>query len=504
MSTMIKDAKNKQLLGSMSFIDAYLLLDRNLNLVDINDAGQRLFGVSAEAALGKCILDVMPDIKKSDIYNKYRHIVETRESIIIPFKLKDTHLIMIAFSINGHIGIIVSDIVKPKLKEQSVRDAWEYAANIIDTIAEPLVVLDGELRVVSASLSFYNTFKVTPGETVGQFLYDLGNRQWDIPRLRELLEDILPKHTTIEEFEVEHRFPFIGRCLMRLNARRIYRKFNQSQFILLCIEDITKLKQEKRKYELLKSELVEKTKELEQIIYTTSHDLRSPLVNIQGFTRELEQSYKKFHAVLNSETVPPKLKRRLASALDGDFPLAFQHILASSAKMDSLLSGLLKLSRMGRANINIEKLDMNKLMPEVISTLEFQAGKTKATMEVENLPPCYGDETQINQVFSNLLGNALKFLDPKRRGAIRISGREEKGQVVYCVEDNGIGIAEKDKDAIFEIFHKLNPDDKRGEGLGLVIVKKILDRHGGKVWVESAPGKGSKFFVSLPDIRLSV
>jgi signal transduction histidine kinase len=95
------------------------------------------------------------------------------------------------------------------------------------------------------------------------------------------------------------------------------------------------------------------------------------------------------------------------------------------------------------------------------------------------------------------------FRSPKRRGVIRISGRAEKGQAVYCVEDNGIGIAEKDKDEIFEIFHKLNPDDKRGEGLGLVIVKKILDRHGGKVWVESEPGKGSKFFVSLPDISPS-
>src|SRR4030042_4129581 len=334
MSTKIEESKNKRLLGSMSFIDAYLLLDENLNLVDINDAGQRLFGVSAEAALGKCILDVMPDIKKGDIYNKYRHILETRESIVIPFELKDMHLIMIAFSINANIGIIVSDIVKPKLREQSVRDAWEYAANIMDTIAEPLVVLDGELRVISASHSFYDTFRVIPGETLGQFIYDLGNRQWDIPKLRELLGDILPKHTIIEGFEVQHKFPSIGRCLMRLNARRIYRKLNKSQFILLCIEDITRHKQEKREHELLKADLVEKTKDLEQIIYTTSHDLRSPLVNIQGFTRELEQSYKKFHAVLNGERVPPALRKRLASALDGDFPLAFQHILASYAQMD--------------------------------------------------------------------------------------------------------------------------------------------------------------------------
>ena len=375
MTTEIKDSESKRLLGSTLFVDAFLLFDENLNLLDINDAGQRLFDVSAEAALGKCIMDVMPDIKKSDIYNKYRHILKTGEPLVIHQEPGDRSLVVKVFKLGNGLGIIVSDI--------------------------------------------------------------------------------------------------------------------------------TERRREKKERELLKADLAEKTKELEQIIYTTSHDLRSPLVNIQGFTRELEESYKKLHAVLNSETVPPKLKRRLASALDGDFPLAFQHILASSARMESLLSGLLKLSRMGRANLDIEKLDMSKLISEVISSLEFQIRETGATVEIGELPPCCGDETQIYQVFSNLLGNALKFLDPKRRGVIIISGKKEKEQVVYCIKDNGIGIAEKDKDAIFEIFLKLNPDDKRGEGLGLTIVRKILDRHGGKVLVESEPGKGSKFYVSLPETSLS-
>ena len=375
MTTEIKDSESKRLLGSTLFVDAFLLFDENLNLLDINDAGQRLFDVSAEAALGKCIMDVMPDIKKSDIYNKYRHILKTGEPLVIHQEPGDRSLVVKVFKLGNGLGIIVSDI--------------------------------------------------------------------------------------------------------------------------------TERRREKKERELLKADLAEKTKELEQIIYTTSHDLRSPLVNIQGFTRELEESYKKLHAVLNSEAVPPKLKRRLASALDGDFPLAFQHILASSARMESLLSGLLKLSRMGRANLDIEKLDMSKLISEVISSLEFQIRETGATVEIGELPPCCGDETQIYQVFSNLLGNALKFLDPKRRGVIIISGKKEKEQVVYCIKDNGIGIAEKDKDAIFEIFLKLNPDDKRGEGLGLTIVRKILDRHGGKVLVESEPGKGSKFYVSLPETSLS-
>jgi signal transduction histidine kinase len=140
---------------------------------------------------------------------------------------------------------------------------------------------------------------------------------------------------------------------------------------------------------------------------------------------------------------------------------------------------------------------MNKLMAEVVASFEFQVKESGIRIMVEELPPCHGDETQVNQVFSNLLDNALKFLDADRPGMIWISGKEEGGRVTYCVEDNGIGIADKDRERIFEIFCRLDPDASAGEGLGLTIVRKILDRHGGKVWVESEPGKGSRFFVSL-------
>ena len=274
--------------------------------------------------------------------------------------------------------------------------------------------------------------------------------------------------------------------------------------IMAAARDVTERKRVESERERLLNALSEKTKELEQIVYITSHDLRSPLVNIQGFTKELEQSFKRIQKGLNSEAVPETLKKELSTTLNVDVPAAFQYILASSAKMDSLLSGLLRLSRLGRAMLNVKKLDMHELMSEVISSLEFQVKKAGATVEIEELSPCYGDEAQINQVFSNILDNALKFLDPTRSGVIRVSGKEETGQMVYCVEDNGIGIAEKDKKAIFEMFCKLDSADKRGEGLGLTIVRKMVERHGGKVWVESEPGKGSRFFVALPNHAGSV
>ena len=125
---------------------------------------------------------------------------------------------------------------------RSVEEALEYAENIVDTVREPLLVLDDNLRVISANRSFYRGFRVSPEESEGRLVYELGNNQWDIPKLRELLEEILPQNTTFDDFEVEHEFNVIGRRVMLLNARRLYRKTNQTQMILLAFEDVTERK----------------------------------------------------------------------------------------------------------------------------------------------------------------------------------------------------------------------------------------------------------------------
>ena len=123
--------------------------------------------------------------------------------------------------------------------EQALRDALAYAESIVDTMRDPLLVLDAGLRVVTGSREFYRTFGVAPEETEGRLVYELGNRQWDIPRLRTLLEEVLPRHTTFRDFEVEHVFEHIGRKVMLLNARKLYREANATERILLVIEDVT-------------------------------------------------------------------------------------------------------------------------------------------------------------------------------------------------------------------------------------------------------------------------
>ena len=141
--------------------------------------------------------------------------------------------------------------VKEKMKGLNIQDALEYAAHIINTVHELLIMLDENLKVALVSRSFCQVFQVTPEETEGRFIYDLGNRQWDIPKLRQLLEDILPKTTSFDGFEVEHEFPNIGKRIMLLNARRIYLEANRKKLILLAVEDIT----ERKKIEKLESRI---------------------------------------------------------------------------------------------------------------------------------------------------------------------------------------------------------------------------------------------------------
>ncbi|MCG8635089.1 MAG: ATP-binding protein [Desulfobacterales bacterium] len=263
------------------------------------------------------------------------------------------------------------------------------------------------------------------------------------------------------------------------------------------VEEISERERAEAEREQLNTALVEKNAELEQVVYVASHDLRSPLVNIDGYSRELAYSISDMKEMLDSGS-HGKAAEALAPILDEEIPEALSFIRTSTAKMDTLLAGLLRLSRSGREALNIKRLDMDNLVDKVVASTEFRIKEAGVRVEAEPLPDCLADEIQVDQVFSNLLDNALKCLDPERPGKIRITGREEGQGCVYCVEDNGIGIDPNHFNKIFEIFHQLDPARNKGEGLGLTIVKRILTRLDGSIRVESEPGRGSRFYVILP------
>lgn len=251
------------------------------------------------------------------------------------------------------------------------------------------------------------------------------------------------------------------------------------------------------------SELKEKNKELESIVYVASHDLRSPLVNIQGFGQELGRACDEIREILDTETDLEAVRARLKPLLEVDMAESLHFIQSSSLRMDSLLSGLLRLSRLGRKPLLPRTLEMNQLTQCVLADMRPLIGENEAQITCESLPACEADESQIKLLLGALLDNAIKHRHPDRTPQVRVSGRVEPTRVVYCVEDNGVGIGAQYHERLYELFYRLQPGKDAGEGLGLTIAQRVAGRHGGKVWVESTPGVGSRFFFALPTAQSS-
>lgn len=252
--------------------------------------------------------------------------------------------------------------------------------------------------------------------------------------------------------------------------------------------------------QLSRKSLEEKNQDLEALINIASHDLKTPLVNIVGFSGELEALCKNLSSNLSQETDPETIKQKVSTFFEVDLHEDLKYIVSGASKMDVLLSGLLRFSRLGRDPIIFEELKVREMFDEIVSSMQYQIRESAVTLQIDDLPDCLGDRRQVDQIFSNLLDNAVKYLDSSRPGVISISAQTANAQTIYCVRDNGIGISEQHRDKIFEIFYRVDPNAhaNNSQGLGLTIARRVLDRMGGNVRVESEPGKGSSFFVSLP------
>ncbi len=262
--------------------------------------------------------------------------------------------------------------------------------------------------------------------------------------------------------------------------------------------DITQRKADEAALRHTSADLAQKNKELEAIVYTVSHDLRSPLVNVQGFGRQLTRACDTIQAALARAGTGAVPADDLRPPVEVAIPRALRFINAGVRKMEALLAGLLRYSRYGRVELTIRVLDMDSIVAEVVAAMKFQLDEAGAEVQVAPLPPCLGDAVQTSQVFANLLDNALKYRAADRPLRVRLGGRIEQDTAVYAVADNGIGIAPEHQAKIFEIFHRLDPEATAGEGLGLTIAQRVLERQQGKIWVESRAGAGSTFCVSLP------
>ena len=494
----------------IEFANVGIIVAEGDKITQINKQAEEIYGYSKEELIGQSPRILTPEKyskQHREILNEFLKSGEISKMIFEEEGIKkdgNFFPIEISFSLsqagdNTIIGVI-RDISERKKVEEALKESEQRYHKLIEHASDAIICIDRVGIINTFNKKAEEVFGFASDEVIGKSITLLSP-----PNEREKQRKLL------EQFRLTDELYIIGKTMEGKGLRKDGQEFpfegsvfvleiNGENIITVIIRDISERKKAEEERKHLLDELKDKNKELEQIVYVASHDLRSPLVNVQGFSRELEQALTKVCLVLRSNDVPTKIKEELATFLDEDIPDALKYILTSISKMDSLLSGLLRLSRLGRAALSKKHLDMDKLISDIASAFEYQIKKTGITLQIDPLPSCCGDETQINQVISNLLDNALKYLDPTRPGNIRISGKAENGQVIYSIEDNGIGIAAEHQDKIYEIFHRLNPAGTPGEGLGLTIVRLILDRHSGKIWVASEPGKGSTFFVSLPTI----
>lgn len=240
--------------------------------------------------------------------------------------------------------------------------------------------------------------------------------------------------------------------------------------------------------------------DMETLMHVISHDLRAPIVTIQGFCQELTMACDRLKTLFEEEALSDTVRDHINPLVTQDIPEAVRFIRAGADSVNTVTSGILRLIRLGQINIQWERLDVNRLMMGIVSSMEFQLKKKGVVLQIEDLPDCMGDEVLVTQVFANLIDNAQKYLEPSRSGEITISGKIVNGRAAYAITDNGIGIPSEQHATIFRLFNRLSPLQGKGEGLGLAIVQRIIDRHQGQIEVESVPGNGTTFHVFLPRV----
>ena len=475
-----------------------LMLDTNLRVQSANRAFYETFLVAPEETENQLIYELgngqwdIPDLRTlledviptSSVFNDYEleHTFPTigrRVMLLNGRKLR-------AGSHSAIIVLAMEDVTERRRSEADLRAIETYAQDIVDTVREPLLILDKTLRVQSGNRAFYHTFKVSPDETENRLIYELGNGQWDIPALRTLLEDIVPTSSVFNDFELKHDFPALGKRVMLLNARKL-QAGHHGELVVLAMEDVTDRRRAEEEAAKAKeaSELANKTKSL--FLANMSHELRTPLNAIVGYSEMLQE-----------EAAQQKLD---------SFGADLEKINASGRHLLALINDILDLSKIeaGKMELFLESFDLNTLIEEVAATIQPMVEKNSNKLRIEraaDLDGMHADQVKVRQALFNLLSNAAKFT---HEGSITLKAEKQRMDgsewVVFQVTDTGIGLSSEKIVRLFQDFTQADASTTRkfgGTGLGLALTRRFCQMMGGDVTVRSVPDEGSTFTIKLP------
>ncbi|MGO1720626.1 MAG: sensor histidine kinase, partial [Luteimonas sp.] len=374
--------------------------------------------------------------------------------------------------------------------ERDTRRASDRATVMLDTVREPIALLDADNRVLLYNTAFAELYGVEDDRR-GEPLTAFGDGAWDDPGVLRRLADVLARDRELWDFQINQRTADEVERVMLLSARRMSLPDSEDRAVLLAASDISPQVIQERQIRELNRQLEGKVeqvsdvnRELEAFSYSVSHDLRAPLRHIAGFAG--------------------KLGRHLGDDLDEKGRHYLDVVAESTRRMSALIDDLLVYSRLGRSALRLQMVDMQSMVDDTRALLDANAGEETPDRVIEwqihSMPVVVADENMLRQVWLNLLGNAVKYsagADPAR---IEVAHDQmDDGSHHFRITDNGAGFDMKYVGKLFGVFQRLHaPSEFPGTGIGLASVRRVLIRHGGRIWAESEPGKGATFHFILP------
>jgi signal transduction histidine kinase len=355
--------------------------------------------------------------------------------------------------------------------EVSLRDSLMYIQSILDTLRTPVLVLDSDLKIKTASRAFYQTFTILPEQTENCFIYDLQEGAWNIPSLRVALEEILPQQNSFEDFEVTHDFPGLGQRVVILSGSKLWREGNHAMMIVLVMEDITIRKK-------VEEELLRSNEDLQRFAYVAAHDLRTPLAAALGA----------------AEILSMRIRGRLDEMENKMLAISIDSMKRIATLMKDILSYSVAQAELKTNHV----ISLSEPLQIALDNLCDEIRTSGAIIHYEGLPTISVDRTQLVLIFQNIIGNAIKYRSMDRIPDIKISALKQGPLWLISIADNGEGFYPEQANQIFYAFARLQTT-KQGSGIGLTTCKRIVERMNGNIWAESIKDQGSVFYFTLPE-----
>jgi PAS domain S-box-containing protein len=501
-------------------------------IIFANDAVERVLGWRPEELIGQKIRVLY---RNEEDYARIGRVVyagldsQKTFNMECPVRRKDgrvitcrLHTSVIGGSLQeGRVLAVCEDITEHKYAVEALRESQRYLADVIDFLPDATFVVDQQGKVTAWNKAMEEMTGVKAEDMLGKGDYEYALPFYGIRR--RILIDLASRF----DEEVEKQYSFVkkeGDALLAETevaqrgekralwgkARPLFDNMGNLTGAIESIRDITDRKQAEKAlreaHDRLEQRVKERTadlraanEELKRFAYIVSHDLRAPLINLKGFAGELRWAAEKIQSAVGQwmPSMNAKEREEIRVAVYEDVPEALDFIESSVTRMDSLINSILKLSRLGRRELQFESIDMNGLVKDILKTIAHLVETCRARVHVESLPEVTADRISMEQIMGNLFENAIKYLTPDRVGEIRVWGEQGDEFTAFHIQDNGRGIAENDIPKLFEIFGRVGVRDVPGEGMGLAYVQTMVRRHGGHIRCESKPGEGTTFTFTI-------